>query len=128
MPEAVWRALQQNADVLRLLENEKLPAEQLAHAWFSASEIHLRDSREVDFLVQAEGMLAGANVTTFWIFIATPAGLKVVLTIPAHDLIVGPRRFGGYKMITALAATCCAVSTSRLRFNGHRYIEFSHSN
>jgi hypothetical protein len=78
-------------------------------------------------LVEGEGVLRGANVNTFWVFVQTAHGLKLALMIPAHDLMVRPQRFGGYKTIEAASMNCCTVFTTRLRFDGKRYIELGHS-
>ena len=93
-------------------------------SWFSASVIHLRDKDQTDFVVVGEGPLAGANMVTFWVFVATPNGYKLVLNAPAHDLEVNRRRWNHYREIEMSAETAVVFSSVLYRWDGTRYVNF----
>jgi hypothetical protein len=86
-----------------------------------ASEVHLTGPEEKDLVVVAAGLLRGANVTTFWVLRPADGGYELLLTAPAHDLIIKQSRSKGYKNIELLSATAVWVSTMSLRFDGRRY-------
>jgi hypothetical protein len=85
-------------------------------SWFSVAQVRLHGPKEEDLVVEAKGPLSGANVNLFWVFVASPEGLKLVLRAPAHDLILRPEQWGGYRTIELDSMTCCRISTTRLRF------------
>lgn len=91
--------------MLEILASQNLQADQLPCAWFAASEIHLDGSDKRDLVMIGKGMLQGANVTTLWVFAQRPQGLKVLLTLPAHDLLIKPTRTNGYRNIQAIMMT-----------------------
>jgi hypothetical protein len=70
------------------------------------------------------GPLRGANVVTFWVFCATAHGYDLVLTAPAHDLIVKSARWKGHYNIALMSASARQVSTIVYRFDGKRYAEY----
>jgi hypothetical protein len=127
IPEDAWKLLQADESVRNSLEGEKLSVEQLPRSWFSAAAVHLHDAATSDLIVEGEGLLRGANVNPFWVFVRTGKGLKLAMMIPAHDLILGSQRYRGYKMIEAASMNCCTVFTWRLRFDGERYVKASQS-
>ena len=106
---------------MEVLASQNLQADQLPKSWFAASEVRLDGPSEHDFVVIGKGMLQGANVTTFWVFAQGPQGLKLVLTLPAHDLSIKPTRTNGYRNIQAVMMTAGRVSTAELRFDGKEY-------
>ena len=121
IPQDAWSILKKDNNVMEVLASQNLQADQLPKSWFAASEIHLDGPNEHDFVVIGKGMLQGANVTTFWVFAQTPQGLKLVLTLPAHDLSIEPTRTNGYRNIQAVMMTAGRVSTAELRFDGKEY-------
>jgi hypothetical protein len=86
-----------------------------------ASGVHLAGTDENDIVVVAAGLLSGANVTTFWVLRPVDRGYELLLTAPAHDLVIKRTRSKGYKNIELLSATAVEVSTVSLRFDGRRY-------
>ena len=67
--------------------------------------------------------MMGANVTEFWVFAETSRGPKLVLRIPAHDLLIRQTESGGYRIIEASAITAAAhVSTLTYKFDGNHYV------
>jgi hypothetical protein len=124
IPQDVVAILVKDEMVSRELENENLPAEKIPLSWFSASAIHLSNSRKTDFVVMARGPLAGGNVVVFWVFRGNPHGHELVLTAPMHDLIVKNTRWNGYRDIELLSATAVTVSTVLCRFDGKQYKEY----
>jgi hypothetical protein len=124
LPQDVLAILRKDEMVRNVLENEDLPPEKMPPSWFSASEIHLGRSRDADIVVVANQPLAGGNVTTFWVFCATPHGYELVLTAPAHTLRVKNTRRRGHRDIELLSATAVEVSAALLRFDGEKYAGF----
>jgi hypothetical protein len=121
VPQDAWSILEKDNNVLEVLASQGLQADQLPASWFAASQIHLDGPNERDFVVIGKGMLQGANLTTFWIFAERPKGLKLVLTLPAHDLSINSARTNGYRNIQAVMMTAGRVSTAALRFDGREY-------
>src|SRR6185437_5775044 len=99
IPKDVLALLIRDKGVQDELEYDHLSVEKLPTSWFSASTIHLSASDKPSIIVQAEGPLLGANVTTFWVFNTTARGHELVLTASAHHLIVKNKRWKGYRVI-----------------------------
>jgi hypothetical protein len=124
LPDDVLEILKKDATVQSVLENENLPPEKLPPSWFSASTIHLSTANRKDLVVVGQPPVSGANVTTFWVFRATPRGYELVLTAPAHSLTVRNSRWRGFRDIELVSATAVQVSTVLCRFDGKRYAEY----
>jgi hypothetical protein len=124
IPEDVLAILEEDEGVRDVLEHENAPAEKAPLSWFSASAVHLNGSPRVDLVVMAIGPLRGANVTTFWVFRATPHGYELVMTAPAHDLGVMNTRSKGYRDIELTSLTAVQVSSVLCRFDGKRYAAY----
>jgi hypothetical protein len=121
VPEEAWSILKRDPSVLEVLTDRNLTIDQLPASWFTASEVHLGGPDEGDVVVVGKGPLRGANVTTFWVFLRRPQGLKLALTVPAHDLIIKPVRRNGYKGIEIVSATAVKLSRVSYRFDGSQY-------
>jgi hypothetical protein len=124
IPDDVLAILGKDEFVRDALEDEMPPTGKPPRSWFSASAVHLSSPDKIDFVVVGEGKLLGANVTTFWIFRATPHGHELVLTAPAHDLIVMNTRWRGYREIEMSAETAVKFSSVLFRWNGRKYVAF----
>ncbi|HKF20966.1 MAG TPA: hypothetical protein VKE93_05325 [Candidatus Angelobacter sp.] len=124
LPQDVVAILGKDEMVRNALENENVPAEKMPLSWFSASAIHLSNSGKVDLVVAGNPPLAGANVTTFWVFRATPHGYELVLNAPAHDLAVMNTRSRGYRDIELISMTAVQMSSVLCRFDGARYTKY----
>ena len=124
VPRGVLDILRTDEMVRNRLEDENIPGEKIPLSWFSASTIHLSNSREADLVVMARGPLAGGNVVTFWVFRATARGHVLVLTAPAHNLIVRKGSWKGYRDIELASMTAVEVSTVLCRFDGERYVGY----
>lgn len=93
IPKDVLAILSKDETVQSVLEGQNILTQNLPRSWFSASAIHLSRPERVDLVVMGQGPLRGANVITFWIFCATPSGYQLVLSAPAHDLLVKNTRW-----------------------------------
>ena len=123
IPEDVWSLLKQDGDVLEVLKHQSPTATTPPRTWFSAAFVHLHGAIGNDLVVQGEGPMMGANVTEFWVFAETSRGPKLVLRIPAHDLLIRETESGGYRIIEASAITAAAhVSTLTYKFDGNHYV------
>jgi hypothetical protein len=123
IPQDAWKILQKDSYVQNVIENENLTAEQLPRSWFLASAVHLDGPQENDLLVIANDKLAGGNVVTFWLFMQTPKGIKLVLTAPAHDLFIKSSRSHGHRDIIM-----AGITEVILRYDGNQYRVSSSSN
>jgi len=121
IPRAVMTILGKDHWVHNALENESIPSEKLPPSWFSASTIHLGSANELDLVVVGEGPLAGANVVTFWLFLATPHGYELVLTQSAHDLTIETTRHKGYRDIEASTESAITFCSALFKFDGNTY-------
>jgi hypothetical protein len=107
-----------------VLESEKIQAKQIPASWFSASAIHLGNSREVDLIVMSVGPVRGANVTMFWAFRPTALGHELLFAGGGHTLSVKNKRWKGFREIETLSVVMQKVSTVLYRFDGKRYIRY----
>jgi hypothetical protein len=124
IPEDIWAILQQDEMVRTFIENAEGTSARLPRSWFSASKVRLAGAQEKDFVIMGEGQLRGANVITFWVFRSTPRGHELVLTAPAHDLLVRKSSHNGLRDIEMLANTASSVHTVDFRFDGKKYAIF----
>ena len=127
IPQDAWNILQKDSYVQNVLHDENLTAEQLPQSWFLASAVHLDGPQESDLVVIARSELMGANVTTFWLFIQTPKGMKLVLTAPAHDLFIKSSRSHGHRDINMVGMTAIRILSVIFRYDGDQYRESSSS-
>jgi hypothetical protein len=121
IPQNVWRVLKEDQNVQTVLMNDDPPLSEPPRSWFAGFPVKLRGEAASDLVVQGEDRLLGANVTTFWVFLQTPSGPKLVLTLPAHDLTIMPTRWHGYRKIAAAAATAVRAWSTTFCFDGSRY-------
>jgi len=121
LPQDVVAILRTDEMVRSGIEDENLPPEKMPLSWFSAWAIHLSNSGRVDLVVVGKPPLAGANVTTFWVFRSMPHGYELVLSAPAHDLAVMNTRSKGYRDIELISMTAVQISSILCRFDGERY-------
>ena len=124
LPQSVFTILKKDEHVRSVLEDQNIQPDRVPLSWFSAATVHLSNPKKADFVVMGEGPLRGANVVTFWVFQSTAHGYRLVLTAPAHDLIVKSTRCKGYDDIALISATARQTSTILYRFNGERYTEY----
>jgi hypothetical protein len=123
IPNDILDVLRKDEGVRSLLDDQGIPAEKLPVAWFSASLVHLENSSEPDMVVKGGEPIQGANVTTFWVFLATHRGHELVLRAVAHDLLVQNERKNGYLEIQTMSATALKVNTLLFKFDGRRYVQ-----
>jgi hypothetical protein len=121
IPDGVWSLLKHDTDVQKVLENQSPALKAPPRAWFSATVVHLHGESGNDLVVQGEGQMMGANVTEFWVFAETPRGPKLVLKVPAHDMVIRDAESGGYKVIEASAVIAGRVSTRTYKFDRNQY-------
>jgi hypothetical protein len=121
LPADVLSILRKDKMVRNVLENEGIPPEEIPLSWFSASAVHLTRSHKQDLVVVAEGPLAGGNVVTFWVFSVTNHGYELVLTAPAHDLIVKSTRWNGFRDIELTSMSAVQINSVLCRFDGKKY-------
>jgi hypothetical protein len=122
IPEGIWKALTQDSSVREVMSNELPRATEPPRSWFRCHRITLGNRSQTDFIIQGSDRLAGANVTSFWVFIQSPQDYELVLDLPAHDLIVARESHQGYRNIKAAAMTAVRLSMTTFCFRGHTYV------
>jgi hypothetical protein len=123
IPDDAWAIITSDRNTKIYQDDGVTPAEP-KRSWFSAAVVHLQNSARNDLLIAAEGPLSGGNIETFWIFLDTPNGMRLVLTAGAHDLIIHNTRRNGYRTIELDSVTCCRISTTMLRYERGEYREY----
>jgi hypothetical protein len=121
LPADVEELLTRDERVRAVIENALPEIKRFPTRWFSASIVHLAGAREADLVVEGQGKLRGANVITFWVFRPTPRGHELILTAPAHDLIVEKKIQNGYKKLELVDMTAVIVHTAHWAFDGTQY-------
>jgi hypothetical protein len=124
IPADVLTILKADEMVRNALENANLQPERIPLSWFSAASIHLSNSARADLVVMARGPLAGGNVVTFWVFRSTAHGHDLVLSAPAHDLVIKNTRGKGYRDIELVSMSAVQLSTVLCRFDGEIYAKY----
>jgi len=125
IPPEVLAQLGQDSHVRKVMRGSDPLLNQPPASWFSASVVHLAGPDERDLIVEAEGGLAGANVTNFWVFRLMPGGAQLVLNGPAHDLTLMKPSWNGLHEIELESATATRFHRVVLKFNGARFAVFS---
>jgi hypothetical protein len=121
LPDDALRVIEEDPLVAEMRKKQVPPTTQIPKGWLTASEVRLAGPGENDIVVVAEGLLMGANVTTFWVLRPSSRGYELLLAAPAHDLFIRNTRSKGYKDIELFSATAANVSTVALGFDGKRY-------
>lgn len=125
IPPEVSALLAKDKVVGEVLADENVTPTNLPASWFSAAQVHLGTKSSKDVIVMGEGLLRGANIIPFWVFVHDGEGFRLALTVRALDLEVKRTRSHGYLDLEANAATARTVKTVRFRFDGNEYKESS---
>jgi hypothetical protein len=124
LPAQIRALFVKDPDVQDALSAMNLPRNRVPPSWYRASEVKLGGLDERSFVVIGEGPLAGANITTFWIFRISRAGAGVLLKAPSLGLTILATRSEGYRDIELQAATAVRLSKVLLKFKNGRYTVF----
>jgi hypothetical protein len=126
IPADVWAMLKKDSHTqIYLDDKDPLKAAEIQRSWFSATVVHLRNPSEDDLVVAAEGPLAAGELETWWVFMNTPQGMKLVMTAVTHGLTLLTDRFKGVRMIDVDSMTCCQVTTSSWRYEDGEFRQYS---
>ena len=125
MPSDILGTLKNDRVVQNVIKNSdpRFGLREVPLSWFSASVVHLTDENVADFIVVAKGPLANDDVTTFWVFAATPNGHKLVLSAPAHDLQITLKDWEGYREIELSGETAVEFKRIHYRWDGNNYVQ-----
>jgi hypothetical protein len=121
LPPSALAVLASDPAVVPILESEKIPADKIPAAWFSASEVHLGDGDERSLVVVGTGKLLGANIGPFWVLRNNGGRVEVLLSTSTLGLEIKAERSNGYRDIEITAATADRVLTSTYKFDGKIY-------
>lgn len=125
IPAAVLRSISHEDWVREVMSNGNPPLKEVPRSWLVGTKVRLKGPGEDDLVVQAtDWRLAGANITTFWVFRMKGDQAELLLEISTHDLLIGPHRKGGYLTVEADSATASTYSTVWLRMENGKYIEY----
>jgi hypothetical protein len=119
--EAAKKALAGEKSIADALRDEKLSVETMPEDWFTASEVHLSGSTEVDLVVMGARLARGAYTSTFWVLRKSAHGYRVVLRDNAHDLELQKARTNGLHNILTAIITLRYGSTAEYEFDGNKY-------
>jgi hypothetical protein len=90
--------------------------------WFMASEIHLHDKDQVDYVVlPADGCLFGTDTDPFWVFGKTAKGYDLILKTDEVGLEILKSRTNGYSDIRGISSGQVEVYTVKFKFDGQKY-------
>lgn len=127
VPDDVLEILKRDHIVRTAIEDQVVPSGRPPQNWFSAALVHLGSRNLVDLVVAAKGPLAGGNVLTFWVFLATAHGHHLVMTASVHNLRIEKTRQKGYRDIEVSSMSAIKLSTVLCQFNGEQYVEYRSS-
>ena len=121
LPATILSILARDQDVHNVLSSQSLSADQLPESWFLATEAHLGSPEERNIVVIGQSYLAGANVTTFWIFGQNRDQYEMIFKSAAHDLEILEAQARGYRNLRTMAASSDHVFTKVFEFDGKKY-------
>jgi hypothetical protein len=124
LPPDVMELLKKDGLVRSQLENGDTPGEKFSPSWFSASVVHLHNSRQKDLVVMAMASLVGGNVDTFWVFRGTPHGYELIMNAFVHDLWIKKTLWKGYREIELVSMSALQISSAICRFDGKKYVGY----
>jgi hypothetical protein len=108
------------AEYARQLSLEKPDEDR--NKYFSAVEVHLSGTYEVDYVVEGNLPLAGADNAWFWVVRSARTHPKVVLFASGGFLELLKSRTNGYRNIRSVWQSPNERITRVYHFNGERYI------
>jgi hypothetical protein len=89
--------------------------------FFVATTAHIAQSDEVDWVVEGQAPLTGADCNWFWIVRDEPAGPRVVLFYNGYTLRIHAHRTNGLSDVSAVWESPNERSTSEYRYDGMGY-------
>jgi hypothetical protein len=108
------------AEYARQLSLEKPDEDR--NKYFSAVEVHLSGPNEVDYVVEGNLPLAGADNAWFWVVRSARTHPKVVLFASGGFLELLNRRTNGYRDMRSVWQSPNERITCVYQYNGERYI------
>ncbi len=97
-------------------------------SWFIASEVHLHDSRQVDYVIQpGSGCIFGANTVPFWVFRKVDGRYELLLKTQQLGFEVLKSKTHSYHDIRVTRVFQLEPVSAILRFEGHKYIYIPHA-
>jgi hypothetical protein len=132
VPSSAVAILRQDPFV-RSCVQEGQSADSIPSQWFVASEVHLRDIRTTDLIVQprqltespaANACLYHAHALPFWVLAQTKNGYALLMKESTQRLEILDRRSNGYRNIETLMSTTLGRIRSIFVFDGHKYRVF----
>jgi hypothetical protein len=123
LPDCVRRLLASDRNVAPSLEYQHLSPGQLPESWFTASKRDLRQSAGTYFIVMGAGLMRGANINPFWIFLRRAESCSLLLSVGAHDLEILKTTTNGLPDVRVTSSTAVQYFEGLYRFNGRSYQE-----
>lgn len=124
VPNEIWRLIVDNEenDNLKLQISEQNDPDY----WVSGSEIDINGDNKEDFVVMAhQPPLAGANVTTFWVFLNENGKFRCVLKTSELELDFSKNRNRGFRSITGISFTAKKGIEVRFVYDGNSFQKVS---
>jgi hypothetical protein len=121
LSSCIRRLLASDQDVANTLQYEHLSPDQLPEDWFTAAERDLGQNAGTYFVVMGAGLMRGANINPFWIFVLDSC--RLLLSTGAHNLEVLKTETNGLPDVKIAAATAVSYFENQFTFDGHNYQE-----
>ena len=120
LPPEIWKWIRDRE------ENSDLKVELLAKdssdSWVFGSQIDLNDDNQADYVVMAyQPPLAGANITTFWVFLNDSGAFRCILKTSALEINVSKRFEKGFRSITGVSFTAVQGVEVVFAYDGRNY-------
>jgi hypothetical protein len=120
LPEEIVKLLRADDRVSKCVKSTNV--NEAPTFWFSASEIHLHDKDQVDYVVlPADGCLFGANTDPYWVFGKTVRGYDLILRADELGIEILKSKTNGYSDIRGISSTAVEVYTVKFKFDGQKY-------
>ena len=120
LPEEIVKLLRADDRVTKCVQTAH--ANEAPASWFMASEIHLHDKDQIDFVVlPTDGCLFGATTDPYWVFGKTARGYDLILRADEVGIEVLKSKTNGYFDIRGISSTAVEVFTVKYKYDGQKY-------
>jgi hypothetical protein len=120
LPEEVLKALRADNRVGKCVKEASVS--EAPAAWFTASEIHLHDKNQTDFVVlPSNECIYGENTVPFWVFGKTARGYDLLLRADELGIEVLKSKTKGYCDIRGTFLGATETYTVKFEYDGQKY-------
>lgn len=88
---------------------------------FIASYVLINDDEFADIVVMGQGIILGANVTTFWVFRGTANGYRLILSNTGLQLVIGKKKTNDFLDIDIVGMSATKIYIKSFKFLNLKY-------